>query len=81
MSHRLHRAARHEHQRALLLDPFEEDVHRAQLQRGGILLIDVRRLLEQRRDLHLGLAEDDARPLLARGLRLARHGVLQLGRG
>ena len=29
------------------------------------------------RDLHFGLAQDDARLLLARGLRFARHGVLQ----
>ncbi len=43
----------------------------------GLLWYDLRRLRERVGDVELGLAEDDARLLLARRLRLARHRVLE----
>ena len=76
-AHGLHHGAGHHHHPALLLEPLVKDVHLPQPQGDGVGLVRLRRLLEQLRDLHLGLAQDDARLLLARGLRLARHGVLQ----
>jgi len=78
--HRLDGAARNEHQRTLLLETFIEHVHRAQMESRGIVLVRLGRLLEGVGDLHLGLAEDDARLFLTRGLCFARHRVLQRGR-
>ena len=76
-AHRLHGAARHEHQRSFFLEAFVEHVHRPQVQRSRVVAIRLRGALEALRDLDLRLAQDDARLLLARGLRLARHRVLQ----
>ena len=44
--------------------PFIEHVHRAQVQRGRVVLVRERRGLERFGDLDFGLAEDDARLLL-----------------
>ena len=62
-AHRLDGGARHEHQRALLLQSFVQHVHRAQVERRRVVVIRLRRVCEQLRDLHLRLAEDDARLL------------------
>ena len=62
---------------ALLLETLVEDVHRPQVERGRVVLVRLGGLGKQVGDLDLGLAEDDPRLLLPRGLGLARHGVLQ----
>ena len=43
--HRFDRGARHEHQRALLLQAFVQHVHRAQVQRGRVVLVRLGRFL------------------------------------
>ena len=70
-AHRLDRRARDQHQRAFLLQSFVEHVHRAEVKRGRVVVIRLRRDLERLCDLHFRLAEDDPRLLLASGLRLA----------
>src|SRR5262249_56862618 len=65
-AHRLDRAARNQHERALLLQPLVQHVHRAQVERGGIVVVRPGGLLERLRDFHLRLTEDDASLLLSR---------------
>src|SRR2546423_4263609 len=78
-THRFDRRARHQHQRSLLLQTLVENVHRTQVERGGVVLIRLCCLEEQVRDFDFCLAEDDTRGFFTGRLRLARHRVLQRG--
>src|SRR5437588_5797305 len=71
-AHRFHGRTRNEHQRALLLQAFVQDIHRPEVQGRWILLIRDRGLAEQCCDLDLGLAEYDPRLLFPRCLCLTR---------
>src|SRR5437588_12642051 len=59
-AHRFHRRARNEHQRALLLQPLVQDIHRPEVQGRWILVIRNGRIAEQRCDLAFGLSEIEA---------------------
>jgi hypothetical protein len=76
-AHRLNRAARNQHERALFLEALVQHVHRPQVKGRWILLVRFRRFLKGVRDLHFRLTEDDPCLFLAGRLRLARHRVLQ----
>src|SRR4029079_13476942 len=62
--HRFDDVARHNHQRALFLEALVQDVHRAEVERRRIVLVRLRGLEEEVRDLHFRLPEYDARRLL-----------------
>src|ERR1041385_1017934 len=64
--HRLDGAARHEHERALLLQALVEHVHRTQMERRRVFVIRLRGLGERGGDFPFGLAENDPRLLLPR---------------
>ena len=68
-AHRFDCAARHEHQRSLFLQTFVQNVHRPEVERGGIIMIRLGRFLEQVGDLHLRLPENDTCLFLAGRLR------------
>ena len=67
-----------DHQRALFLEPFVEDVHGPQLERRRVVFIALGGLLETGGDLHLRVAQNDASTLLSFRLRLTGHGVFQV---
>src|SRR6185312_3419079 len=77
--HRVQRAARYQDDRRVRLEALVEHVHRAEVQRDGVVRIRLRGLAELLGDLALRITEDNARLSLAFCLRLHRHRVLETG--
>lgn len=63
-------------QRAFFLQAFEQHVYGAQVQRGGIIHISLRRLGKGSRDPLFGFAQNHTRLTFTLGLRPARYGIL-----
>ncbi len=70
-AHGFDRGGGHNHHRSTFLDRFIQHVHRAQVQRNGVLLINRGSLFEFRRDFRFGLAKNDPRLAFTFRLRLA----------
>src|SRR5581483_907577 len=78
--HAVDHGRRNQNRGSAFLGGLVHDVHRAQLQCGGVACVDVRGLQEFLRDLLLRGAQYHAGRLLALRLGLAAHRILELGR-